>query len=205
MSLGSSLSSGSYRAPTPGSLSHGTLMTRGAGGKFQQILEHFLDLKTQEPAWGYYPDPTKSILVMAPGNVAREEEHFRGLGIRVMMGHHYLGGYIRDRESEGSWLEPNIKEWTKSVAFLARVSQKYPQSPYAGLQKSLQQEWEFVQRVTPGVGDSFRPVEKALKETFVPELFEGLQEEMPERGVTRLPVKQAGLALLGPSQTIPEN
>ena len=39
----------------------------------------------------------------------------------------------------------------------------------------------------------------------MPALFEGLREGVPERGVTRLPVKQAGLALPDPSQTAPEN
>ena len=62
-----------------------------------------------------------------------------------------------------------------------------------------------MQRVTPGIGDSFGPVEDALKETFVPELFKGLREGVTERGVTHLPVKQAGLALPDPSQTALEN
>ena len=62
-----------------------------------------------------------------------------------------------------------------------------------------------MQRVTPGVRDSFGPVEDALKETFVLALFQGLREEVPKRGVTRLPVKQVGLALPDPSQTDPEN
>ena len=98
-----------------------------------------------------------------------------------------------------------IKGLTESVEILAEVSRKHPQSAYAGLQKSLQQEWAFMQRVAPGVGDAFGPVETALKETFVPELFEGLREGVPEQGVTRLPVKQAGLAIPDPSQTDPEN
>ena len=62
-----------------------------------------------------------------------------------------------------------------------------------------------MQRVTPGVRDAFGPVEYALKEIFVPELFQGLWEGVPERGTTRLPVKQAVLALPDPSQTVPEN
>ena len=60
------------------------------------------------------------------------------------------------------------------MEILTEVSRKHPQSAYAGLQKSLQQEWAFVQQVTPGVGDYFVPVETTLKETFVPALFEGL-------------------------------
>ena len=175
------------------------------GRKFQQILEHFRDLQAQGPARGYYADPNKSILVVAPGNVSRAEEHFWGLGIRVVTGHRYLGGYIGDREAEGSWLEAKIKGWTESVAILAGVARNYPQSDYAVLQKSLQKEWEFMQWVTPGVGNSFGPVDTALKETLVSALFEGLREGVPERGVTRLTVKQAELALPYPYQTAPEN
>ena len=168
-------------------------------------MEHFRDLQARGPARGYYLEQTKSILAVALGNVAREEEHFQGLGIRVVTGHRYLGGYIGDRKAEGSWLATKIKGWTDSVAILAWIARKHPQSAYAKLQKSLQQEWAFVQRVTPGVGDSFGYVETALKETFVLALFEGLREGVPERGVTRLPVKQVGLDLLGPSQMAPEN
>ena len=76
-------------------------------------------------------------------------------------------------------MEAKIKGWTESVAILAGVAPKHPQSAYTGMQKSLQQEWAFVQRVTLGVGDSFGPVETALKETFVPAVFEGLREGVP--------------------------
>ena len=62
-----------------------------------------------------------------------------------------------------------------------------------------------MQWFNPGIGDAFVPVERALQETFVPALLEGLGEGAPERGVTRLPVKQAGLALHDPTQTDPEN
>ena len=53
--------------------------------------------------------------------------------------------------------------------------------------------------VTPGIGNAFVPVEKVLRETFVPDCFEGLGEGALERRVNRLPVKQAGLALPEPT------
>ena len=62
-----------------------------------------------------------------------------------------------------------------------------------------------MQQVTPGIGDTLGLVEKALRETSVPALFKGMGEGVPEKGFTRLPVKQAGLALPDPSQTDPEN
>ena len=109
----------------------------GAGGTFQQMLDKFRDLQARGPAHGYYPEPTKSILVVALGNVAQAEEHFRGLGVRVVTGHRYLGGYIGDGEAERGWLKETIQGWTDSVKILAWVAQKHPQSTYAGLQNFL--------------------------------------------------------------------
>ena len=77
---------------------------------------------------------------MAPGNVAQAEEFFWGLGIKGVTGHRYLGGYIEDREAEGRWLVENMMGWLESVEIFYGVSCKHPQSEYAGLQKSLQQE-----------------------------------------------------------------
>ena len=57
----------------------------------------------------------------------------------------------------------------------------------------------------PGIGNVFGLVEKALRETFVPALFEGPGNGILERGVTHLPFKQEGLALPNTTQTAPEN
>ena len=62
-----------------------------------------------------------------------------------------------------------------------------------------------MQRVTPGVGYALGPVEVTLKEIFVPTLYQRLREGLPEQGIIRLPVKQAGLALTDSTQTAPEN
>ena len=75
---------------------------------------------------------------------------------------------------------------------LSGVARKHPQSVYAGLQKSLQQEWAFVQQVTPGISDAFGPVEEEIAKAFLPTLFEGVGDGAPGREITRLPVKQGG-------------
>ena len=62
-----------------------------------------------------------------------------------------------------------------------------------------------MQRVTPDIGDALVPAEQALQEAFIPALFHGLEEITPGRGVTSLPVKQAGQDLPDPTKTAPEN
>ena len=116
-----------------------------------------------------------------------------------------MGGFFGDGAAQESWMDEKVQGWADSVTTLAEVYRKHPQSAYCGLQKPLQQWWAFVQQVTPGIGDAFVLVEEVLRETFFPDLFQGLIERAPRRGVTRLPVKQAGLALPDPTKTTPEN
>ena len=83
---------------------------------------HFQDLQERGPARGYYPEPTKSILVVALGNVTRAKEHFCGLGIRVVTGNRYLGGFLDDVSAEREWLVKKVEGWTESVAILSGVT-----------------------------------------------------------------------------------
>ena len=61
------------------------------------------------------------------------EDLFRGMGIKVVTGIRYLGGVVRDREAEDSWLAEKVQGWTESVKTLLGVARKHPQSAYAGL------------------------------------------------------------------------
>jgi hypothetical protein len=45
---------------------------------------------------------------------------------------------------------------------MAMVAGTYPQSAYAGMQKSVQAEWTFVQRVVLDVGDKFDTIREAM-------------------------------------------
>ena len=109
-----------------------------AGGTFAKVQAHFQDLQVKGPARGYYPEPTKSILVVTPWNVARAEDHFLGMGIWVVTGHRYLGGFLGDGSSEKEWLGTKVEGWIESISTLAGVALKHPQSAYEGLQKYLQ-------------------------------------------------------------------
>ena len=60
-----------------------------------------------------------------------------------------------------------------SVAIMAGVAGKHLQTAYAGLQMSLQQEWAFVQRITPAKEIAFHPVEDMLRDVFLPAIFKG--------------------------------
>jgi hypothetical protein len=92
--------------------------------------------------------------------------------------------------------------WTVAIKSLAKVCKCYPQLAYADLhQKSLQHEWEFLQRVTDRIGTEFVVVESSLKDNFLPALLGLNKVEQPLRDLLAFPVKDAGLALPNPTSS----
>ena len=121
-----------------------------------------------------FQDPTKIILVVLPRDVAKCKEFFQRMGMNVFTGSRYPDVFIGYQEAETTWLDKKVQGWAESLRMLLGVDRNHTHSVYAGMQKSLQQEWEFVQRVTPDIGGAFGPLEITLQDTFIPVLLQGV-------------------------------
>ena len=56
------------------------------------------------PLWGYFPKPSKIILVVSPQNIPRVEAFFWGYGLKIVMGSSYLGGFVGAEAAQDLWL-----------------------------------------------------------------------------------------------------
>jgi hypothetical protein len=82
------------------------------------------------------------------------------------------------------------------------VAGPYPQSAYTGMQKSVQAEFTFVQRVIRDVGDKFGTIREVVHRPFLPSLLkETPPENDPLHRLAALPAKSAGLALPDPVES----
>ena len=72
------------------------------GGSFEEIKKVFNLLMSTEPARGYFPEPTKSILVVKPAMVQQAKTRFDHLGFTVVTGTRYMGGFIGTTADESS-------------------------------------------------------------------------------------------------------
>ena len=72
---------------------------------------------------------------------------------------------------------------------MARVTGKHSHTAYVGLQKSLQQKWDFMQRVTPDIGMAFQTTEDALRNAFLLAILKGATFQIPGRAFTGIPSK----------------
>ena len=176
-------------------------------GSVEGIARTMRLLEIRGPARGYYPEPAKSIFI--PDKLEAAEECKRileDLNFQHRAGARYLGGFIGSPETQQEWLRPQILQWVKGIELLAMAAKRYPQTAYAGLVKSLQTEWTYLQRVVPEIGEMMKPIEEAITNTFLPAL---LQEQGPTieamRQVLSLSVKKAGLGVPDPTHTANAN
>ena len=89
------------------------------------------------------------------------------MGVWLVTGSRYLGSFISEQESEKDLSEEKVTGWKYLVEVLARVVRRLLQTAYAGLQKSLHQEWDFVQRSTQHIGEALLPVKEVLPYSLI--------------------------------------
>ena len=63
---------------------------------------------------------------------------------------------------------------------------------------SLQLEWQYLQRIFPGVGTLMGPIEEAIREKFFPTLFVEEEINADFRKILGHGVKHGGLCILDP-------
>ena len=122
-----------------------------------------------------------------------------------MTGKRYLGGFLGTRAELEAYVREKIVDWVDNVKVLSRAAKRYPQSAYCVFTKSLQAEWIYIQRILPGIGHLFAPLEEAIADVFIPALLGTVTIDPSDRSLYRdifaLPVRKCGLAIMDPTKT----
>jgi hypothetical protein len=162
------------------------------------------------PSFGYHVQPTKCYIIAPTANHFAALEAFKdhspnpahSTECPVVSGSRFLGGFVGEAEPFAAWLNTKLVTWANSINTLAAIAHRYPQSAYCCLQKSLQHKWEFIQRVHLCPAASFQPLESCIANTFLPAFFGLPQAALPDRALTQMPIRHAGLALPNPATTV---
>ena len=135
----------------------------GALCTFVIIDTCYYSLTRQVPGSGYYPEPSKSLVIVHPDNLEAGKYFGARHGFKMYTEAHYLGGYIGYNKSKSDWLRERTLTWDKKINTISKTVGKYPQESYATVIRAIQSEWIFLQRVTWDTGDAFAVVEKMIR------------------------------------------
>ena len=135
------------------------------------------------PAYGYFPNPLKSCVVVNPASLATAEQVFGPLAIPVVTNYRFLGGFLGDASARSSFVQEKVNQWVLDVHNLSQMAIPQPQAAYAALTKSLQCEWIYLQRVIPDCYALFAPLENIIHSLFLPAVFScEVSDLTPDRG-----------------------
>ena len=124
------------------------------------------------PKYGYYPEVDKCIVihVVDSNHETEARSAFEHLGVKVVKGYRFLGGFIGDHDSTKAFIQ-KIMELTNSVVKLSKLAESQPQEAFSALAKSLQFEWSYLQRILPNFDDKYVPIQDAVNQMFWPAVF----------------------------------
>ena len=157
------------------------------------------------PKYGYFANSGKSWYVCKGEDEAVARQAFAevGLTIQFSRGHRYLGGWIGAADSKEEWVKSQVEIWARAVRRLAWVAGNYPQSAYAGFCFSLQMEWQYLSRVTEGTAHLFEPLERSIRQEFLPALLDVPPEHIGGefRETLAMSVRNGGIGVRNPIAT----
>uniref|UniRef100_A0A0A9X6A5 Glutamate-1-semialdehyde 2,1-aminomutase n=1 Tax=Lygus hesperus TaxID=30085 RepID=A0A0A9X6A5_LYGHE len=169
-------------------------------GKLSDLKQWLTLLQTEGPKWGYFPEPSKSYLVIKPGLEVEARSLFGDTALKVVYSQRFLGGMIGSIDSRNEYVKEKVQGWVTSVEKMAAAAKKSPQACYTAFTKSLSKEWAFAQRVIRGQDDVYGPLRNSIKDSFIPSIVE-FPVSQTEAEILELPVKLGGLAIEDPIKT----
>lgn len=169
-------------------------------GKMEKIKKWLILLMEKGPKWGYYPEPSKSVLIVKHGMETEARMLFQQFNIDVVHSHSYLGGMIGSNNAKSNFVQEKVNKWNECVMKFAEVAKKSPQAAFVAFTKSLQFEWSFLQRIVDCSSEKYLSLKNTISSYLTPAIL-GREISNEEHELFSLPAKLGGLGIKNPVQT----
>ena len=176
----------------------------GATGTLERLKEWWDLLNTEGPQLGYFPEASKSWLVVKPSFENEAKQIFLGSGVKITSeGRKYLGSPIGNKSFVDSFVSDLVADWKKELLDLTEICKQEPQVCYAAYVFGLSKRWLYLMRTTPEIAELYESLETCICEQFLPTMFKSFNPDYL-RDITALPAKFGGLSIFDPVKTAPE-
>ena len=97
--------------------------------------------------WDYFPELSKSFVVIDEHCRYEAEALFQGLGVYILTGHGYLEGFIGDLNQRNVFVEKKVNNLVNHFRVFSDIALTQPQLAYTDVTRSLQHELTFLLRI----------------------------------------------------------
>ena len=168
-----------------------------SGGKLKQLLIWWKKLQKYGPLLGYFPNASKTWLIVKPEVYELAKIIFKETGIRITKdGKRHLGAVIGTADFKSEYIAEFVDKWVSQILVLSRIARSYPQSAYCAFTSGFVHKFNHIIRTIPDAAAHLQPVEDAIRHQFIPAISEGRSCNDLEREILSLPVKMGGMGLI---------
>ena len=125
-----------------------------ASGSLEALRRWWDTLMQIGPNYDYYPQPTKSWLIVKENELEEAARVFGGTNIQITTGgKRHLGAVIGTEENKKKSINDKISEWKKEINMLTDIATTHLQAAYTAYVTSNQHKLTYLLRTIPNIKD----------------------------------------------------
>ena len=143
-----------------------------AAGIITDLYGWWMRVSEIGPHYGYYPNASKTYLIVKPEYVNAAKSQFEGTGVIVTTdGKRHLGAAIGSLEFKEEYVRDLVDKWVGDIESLSDIAKVDPHSAYAAYSFGLRHKWTYSQRTIPDTSSLYEPLETIIATKFIPALL----------------------------------
>ena len=159
-------------------------------------------LEEKGPSFGYFPNGAKTWLIVKPEVLDAAEDVFAGTEVKITaQGKRHLGAALGTRSFVEGYVTKCVTSWIEELGKLSNIARTHPQAAYSAFVHAIRGKWHYLARTVPDIQDLLLPLEKAVRQVFIPALTGRAAPGDLERELLSLPPRLGGLGLVNPVTT----
>ena len=175
-------------------------MPTGAG-TCESLRKFWDNLLTLGTGYGYYPNGSKTHLVVKPEHIVKARELFADTDVNITTeGKRHLGAAIGTRDFIESYVAGKVKKWVEEIHQLSEIAQTQPHAAYCAYTHGLSSRWTYLSRTIPDISTLLQPLEDAIHQHLIPALTGRPPCSDEERDLLALPVRLGSMGISNPTQ-----
>ena len=170
-------------------------------GTIDQLKEWWDLIIEHGPYIGYYVNVDKSWLICKQQHFEHAEQIFADSPIGITIeGRKHLGAVIGSVEYKNKYLHEKVRTWIAEVEVLGEIAKSEPHAAYTAFTHGLRHKYNYVMRTIPNISDDLKPLDDAIRNTFIKAVFNGYICNDIEMKLLALPIKFGGMGIVMPSE-----
>jgi len=139
-----------------------------AAGKVRNLHQYWTNIEVEGPKFGYYPNATKSILLVKPGFIDEATALFAGSGVAITSeGATYLGAALGQRTFCQDFVQGKVDAWTAEVRQCSKFAETQPHASYTTLTRGLIPKWLYLARAMPECAEAFKRLDDSAQQLLL--------------------------------------